>query len=53
MKLAERHKFSVFDAPLVVAPALKAGCKVLYSGDIHDGQEIKGELQISNPFRGG
>ena len=49
MLLAERHHFSVYDAN-VVAAALIAGCRVLYSEDMQDGQLIEG-LTIRNPYK--
>ena len=47
--LAERYGFGVYDA-MIVAAALVAGCQVLYSEDMQDGQQIDDQLQISNPF---
>lgn len=47
--IAERHGYHIFDS-LVVAAALQAGCKVLYTEDMHDGHVIQG-LTIRNPFR--
>jgi predicted nucleic acid-binding protein len=47
--IAERYGFSVYDA-MIVAAALVAGCQVLYSEDMQDGQQIDYQLQISNPF---
>lgn len=49
LKIAERHGYNIYDA-LVVAAALEAGCRTLYSEDLHDGQTIDGELTIRNPF---
>ena len=46
--LAERYRYSVYDS-LILAAALQAGCHVLYSEDLHDGQRING-LTIRNPF---
>ncbi len=50
LDLAERHRFSIYDA-LIVAAAIRAGCKVLYSEDLHHDQKI-GRLTIRNPFIG-
>ena len=47
--IAERYGFSVYDS-MIVAAALIAGCQVLYSEDMQDGQRIDDQLQISNPF---
>lgn len=51
LDLAERYTFSIYDA-LVVAAAVRAGCTVLYTEDLHPGQRI-GRLTIRNPFTGG
>lgn len=48
MALIELHKFAVYDG-MIVAAALLAGCKTLYSEDMHDGLVIKG-LNIKNPY---
>jgi len=48
LDLAERYKFSVYDS-VIIAAALWAGCKIVYSQDWRDGQRIDG-LLISNPF---
>ena len=44
-----RYRFSFYDS-LIVAAALEAGCKSLFSEDLQDGQQIEG-LTITNPFR--
>jgi predicted nucleic acid-binding protein len=49
LKLAEKRGLEIYDA-LVVAVALEAGCRVLYSEDFQDGQKIEGRLTIRNPF---
>jgi predicted nucleic acid-binding protein len=49
LEIAERYGFSFYDAT-VVASALLAGCKTLYSEDLQDGQVIDKQLTISNPF---
>lgn len=41
-------KFSFYDA-LIVVCAVRGGCKILYSEDLQDGQNIAG-LEIRNPF---
>lgn len=48
MRLCERYGFSIFDGTMI-ASALEAGCRVLYTEDLHHGQEIEG-LRIDNPF---
>jgi predicted nucleic acid-binding protein len=47
--LAEHYGYRIYDA-LIVAAALEAGCSVLYSEDMQDGQSL-GDLRIENPFR--
>ena len=46
--IAERYGYSIFDS-LVIAAALRAGARTLYSEDMRDGQTIEG-LTIRNPF---
>lgn len=43
-----RYRYSFYDS-LIVAAALVAGCKRLYSEDLQHGQQIDG-LTIHNPF---
>jgi predicted nucleic acid-binding protein len=47
---AERYGLGIFDA-LMIAAAVKAGCKTLWSEDMQDGMVIKGVLRIANPFK--
>jgi len=47
--LARDFKFSFYDA-LIVAAAMDAGCEILFSEDLQDGQTI-GAVTIENPFR--
>ena len=49
LKIAERYGYGIYDA-LVVAAALQAGCTILYSEDLQDGQIIDQKLTIRNPF---
>jgi len=49
LRLAERYGFSVYDA-LIVAAALLADCKILYSEDMQHGQSIENRLTLWNPF---
>jgi len=49
LALAARYGYGVYDA-LILAAALEAGCNVLYSEDMQDGQRIQG-LTIRNPFQ--
>jgi predicted nucleic acid-binding protein len=50
LDLAQRHRFSIYDA-LIVAAALRAGCKILYTEDLRHNQRIEG-MTIRNPFTG-
>ena len=48
LQIAERYGYSIFDS-LIIAAALRAGARTLYSEDMRDGQVIDG-LMIRNPF---
>jgi predicted nucleic acid-binding protein len=48
LRIAERHGYSVFNS-LILAAALEAECRILYSEDMRDGHVIRG-LTIRNPF---
>ena len=48
LMLAERHVLNVYDG-MIVAAAQLAGCKTLYSEDMHDGLVID-QLTIRNPY---
>jgi len=50
LDMAERLRFSIYDA-LIVAAAVRAGCAILYTEDLQQGQMIE-KLQIRNPFVG-
>ena len=50
LDIAERHRFSIYDA-LIVAAAVRAGCAILYTEDLQQGQVIE-KLQIRNPIVG-
>jgi predicted nucleic acid-binding protein len=45
----ERYRFSLYDSVLVAA-ALIAGARILYSEDLQHGQLIEDRLRIVNPF---
>ncbi len=49
VEIAERYGFSFYNA-MIVASALLAGCKTLYSEYLQDGQVIDRQLRIRNPF---
>jgi predicted nucleic acid-binding protein len=50
LRLMERYGFAVYDS-LLVAAALLAGCRRLYTEDLQHGQLIDRQLRIINPFR--
>jgi predicted nucleic acid-binding protein len=50
LKVQARYQYSFYDA-LIIAAALKLGCKTLYSEDLQHGQQIE-QLRIVNPFVG-
>jgi predicted nucleic acid-binding protein len=45
----ERYKFSLYDSMLIAA-ALIAGAKIIYSEDLQHGQVIDNQLRVTNPF---
>jgi predicted nucleic acid-binding protein len=47
--VTERYKLAIYDS-MIVASALGAGCKTLWSEDMQDGLVIEGALTIRNPF---
>lgn len=49
LRIAKAHGHHIYDA-LVISAALEAGCTILYSEDLHDGQTMDGRLKIRNPF---
>ena len=50
LEMAERYRFSIYDG-LIVAAAERAGCVILYTEDLQQGQVIN-QLTIQNPFAG-
>lgn len=46
--IAARHRLHVYDS-MIAAAALTAGCRTLYSEDMHDGLVIDG-LTVRNPY---
>lgn len=48
LNLAAQRGYHIYDS-LIIASALEAGCDVLYSEDLQDGQTVDG-LTIRNPF---
>lgn len=49
LEIAERYAFSLFDS-MIVASALLAECKMLYSEDLQHRQVIDKRLTVINPF---
>ena len=47
--LARRYGYSFYDASILAA-AIKAGCKILYSEDMQSGQILDEGIEITNPF---
>ena len=47
--IAKRYGFSVYDS-MIVASALLAGCKILYSEDMQHDQLLDQQLRVCNPF---
>ena len=50
-ELVKRYDFQVFDA-IIVASALNAGCRILFSEDMQDNLVVEKQLTIINPFLG-
>lgn len=48
LDLQTRYRFSFYDS-LIIAAALEAGCKTLYTEDLKHGQRIEG-VTVTNPF---
>lgn len=48
LTIAERYGLSIYDS-LILAAAKQAGCRVVYSEDMQDGQAVQGVI-IRNPF---
>jgi predicted nucleic acid-binding protein len=48
VEIARDRGFSIYDS-LIIAAALRAGCSILYSEDLHHGRAIE-QLTIRNPF---
>jgi predicted nucleic acid-binding protein len=49
LRIAGQYRYHIYDS-LVIAAALEASCRTLYSEDMQDGQVIEG-LIIRDPFR--
>jgi predicted nucleic acid-binding protein len=48
LDIKSRYQYSFYDS-LIIAAALEAGCKTLYSEDMQHGQQIE-RVTIKNPF---
>jgi predicted nucleic acid-binding protein len=48
-QVMERYKFSFYDS-VIVASALRADCRILYSEDLQHGQVVERQLKVVNPF---
>jgi len=48
-EIAKRYQYSHLDS-LIIASALEANCKTLYSEDMQHNQMLNKKLQIINPF---
>jgi predicted nucleic acid-binding protein len=49
LAVLERYRFSLYDSMLVAA-ALIAGAKIIFSEDLQHGQVIDNQLRVTNPF---
>jgi predicted nucleic acid-binding protein len=49
LAVASRYRLNVYDA-MIVASALLARCKLLYSEDLQQGQVFERQLTVRNPF---
>ena len=49
LAVLERYRFSFYDS-ILVAAALIAGAKIIYSEDLQHGQVIDNQLRVTNPF---
>jgi len=52
LDIVERYGYSLYDS-MIVAAALKAECRTLYSEDLQHGQIIDKRLTVINPFVSG
>ncbi len=50
LDIMRRYGFSIYDSGIVAAAA-GAGCTILYSEDLQDGQRIGPDLTITNSFK--
>ena len=50
IRIKAQYGLSFWDS-LIIASALEAGCTILYSEDMQDGQIIEKSLTIKNPLK--
>ncbi len=48
LQIQAETQYSFYDS-LILASAIQAGCQILYTVDMQDGQKVRG-IQITNPF---
>ncbi|MEQ8168825.1 MAG: PIN domain-containing protein [Candidatus Eremiobacterota bacterium] len=49
LDISEKYKYSYYDS-LIISSALENNCNILYTEDMHHGQNIENILKIINPF---
>ena len=49
LQIKEKYQYAFYDS-LIIASALEAKCKILYTEDMQHGHIINGELTIVNPY---
>lgn len=49
LAVASRYGLNIYDA-MIVSSALLAGCAMLYTEDLQDGQVFERQLTVRNPF---
>lgn len=49
LRYAERYKLPIYDS-MIIAAAVLAGCKLLYSEDMHNGLVVDG-VTVTNPYK--
>ena len=50
LSIAQRYGFSLYDS-MILAAALLAECRELYSEDLQHGQRIENQVTVVNPFK--
>lgn len=49
LDISERYGFHIYDS-LILASAILAGCTILFTEDLQDGQAIHDQITVRNPF---